>query len=144
MEEMKEKMYSGKKINFTENRGSPSLPSLSFSLSLFAHTTFFSFFFLFIAVLHVALRNMSDRPIEVDGEDVMPKVSFPLSLSPPKISTTPTIGEKSFGKNGEIFRFSPQWRKEGMHWKNFHWYNFSSPFSLSFPLLPLSSYFLTY
>lgn len=41
------KMFSGKPINFTENR----------------------------AVLHIALRNLSNRPIFVDGEDVMPKVS---------------------------------------------------------------------
>jgi glucose-6-phosphate isomerase len=41
-----ERMYRGEKINDTENR----------------------------AVLHVALRNRSNRPILVDGEDVMPKV----------------------------------------------------------------------
>ncbi len=41
-----EKMFSGEKINETENR----------------------------AVLHIALRNRSNRPILVDGEDVMPKV----------------------------------------------------------------------
>ncbi|MGD9873456.1 MAG: glucose-6-phosphate isomerase [Kiritimatiellia bacterium] len=39
-------MFSGEKINATENR----------------------------AVLHVALRNVSDRPIMVDGKDVMPDV----------------------------------------------------------------------
>jgi len=39
-------MFSGQKINNTENR----------------------------AVLHVALRNVSDSPILVDGEDVMPEV----------------------------------------------------------------------
>jgi glucose-6-phosphate isomerase len=39
-------MFSGQKINTTENR----------------------------AVLHVALRNMSDRPISVDGTDVMPEI----------------------------------------------------------------------
>lgn len=31
------------------------------------------------AVLHVALRNLSERPIQVDGEDVMPKVNAVLS-----------------------------------------------------------------
>lgn len=41
-----EKMFSGEKINFTENR----------------------------AVLHTALRNRSDKPVFVDGEDVMPGV----------------------------------------------------------------------
>jgi glucose-6-phosphate isomerase len=40
-------MFSGERINFTEDR----------------------------AVLHVALRNRSDRPILVDGRDVMPDVS---------------------------------------------------------------------
>lgn len=41
-----DKMFSGEKINFTEDR----------------------------PVLHVALRNRSDRPIHVDGADVMPEV----------------------------------------------------------------------
>lgn len=44
------KMFSGEKINNTENR----------------------------AVLHVALRNRSNTPIVVDGEDVMPKVNAVL------------------------------------------------------------------
>jgi len=43
-------MFSGEKINTTEDR----------------------------AVLHVALRNRSNRPIQVDGEDVMPKVNAVL------------------------------------------------------------------
>ena len=43
----RERMFTGEKINNTENR----------------------------AVLHVALRNRSKQPICVDGEDVMPKVS---------------------------------------------------------------------
>ncbi len=42
-----ERMFTGEKINVTENR----------------------------AVLHVALRNRSNRPIFVDGEDVMPGVN---------------------------------------------------------------------
>jgi len=42
-----EKMFTGQKINLTENR----------------------------AVLHVALRNRSNRPILVDGKDVMPEVN---------------------------------------------------------------------
>ena len=45
-----EKMFTGEKINVTENR----------------------------AVLHVALRNRSDRPIYVDGKDVMPEVKAVL------------------------------------------------------------------
>ncbi len=45
-----EKMFAGDKINFTERR----------------------------AVLHVALRNRSNRPIYVDGEDVMPHVNAVL------------------------------------------------------------------
>ncbi len=46
-----EAMFRGDKINVTENR----------------------------AVLHVALRNLSDRPILVDGEDVMPGVRAVLA-----------------------------------------------------------------
>jgi glucose-6-phosphate isomerase len=42
-----EKMFTGEKINITENR----------------------------AVLHVALRNRSNHPIYVDGKDVMPEVN---------------------------------------------------------------------
>ncbi|MBI5074370.1 MAG: glucose-6-phosphate isomerase [Nitrospirae bacterium] len=44
------KMFSGEKINETENR----------------------------AVLHVALRNLSDTPIHLDGKDVMPEVNAVL------------------------------------------------------------------
>ena len=44
--EMIEAMFTGQKINLTENR----------------------------AVLHTALRNQSDTPIYVDGEDIMPEV----------------------------------------------------------------------
>ena len=44
-------MFAGEKINTTENR----------------------------AVLHVALRNRSSRPIMVDGQDVMPEVNETLS-----------------------------------------------------------------
>lgn len=46
-----ERMFSGAKINVTENR----------------------------AVLHVALRNRSNRPIVVDGKDVMPAVNAVLA-----------------------------------------------------------------
>ncbi|WP_105167925.1 glucose-6-phosphate isomerase [Pseudoalteromonas sp. T1lg23B] len=45
------KMFSGEKINFTEQR----------------------------AVLHVALRNRANSPIMVDGEDVMPLVNHELA-----------------------------------------------------------------
>lgn len=47
VEEAREKMFSGEKINFTEGR----------------------------AVLHTALRNRSNTPIHVDGKDVMPEVN---------------------------------------------------------------------
>ena len=46
-----EAMFSGEKINNTENR----------------------------AVLHIALRNRSNRPIYVDGDDVMPEVNQVLA-----------------------------------------------------------------
>jgi glucose-6-phosphate isomerase len=51
LEEKIGRMFAGDKINCTEER----------------------------AVLHVALRNRSDRPITVDGEDVMPKVRAVLA-----------------------------------------------------------------
>jgi glucose-6-phosphate isomerase len=47
----RERMFRGEKINHTENR----------------------------AVLHVALRNRSNTPIRVDGEDVMPQVNAVLA-----------------------------------------------------------------
>ncbi|KAI8973673.1 glucose-6-phosphate isomerase [Mycotypha africana] len=46
VEDMRSKMFSGEHINFTEDR----------------------------AVLHVALRNMGDKPIKDNGQDVMPEV----------------------------------------------------------------------
>ena len=46
VEEMRDKMFAGEKINFTEDR----------------------------AVLHTALRNLSNRPVYVDGKDVMPQI----------------------------------------------------------------------
>jgi glucose-6-phosphate isomerase len=46
LEGWRDKMFSGEKINFTERR----------------------------AVLHSALRNRSNRPVQVDGKDVMPAV----------------------------------------------------------------------
>src|SRR5947207_7026697 len=46
-----EKMFTGEKINITEHR----------------------------AVLHIALRNRSNRPILVDGKDVMPEVNAVLA-----------------------------------------------------------------
>jgi glucose-6-phosphate isomerase len=50
VEAWRDKMFSGAKINTTEDR----------------------------AVLHVALRNRSNRPILVDGQDVMPEVNAVL------------------------------------------------------------------
>jgi len=47
VEAARERMFSGEKINFTEDR----------------------------AVLHVALRNRANTPILVDGKDVMPEVN---------------------------------------------------------------------
>ena len=51
VEEKRDEMFSGKKINFTENR----------------------------AVLHIALRNRTNTPIVVDGKDVMPGVNAVLT-----------------------------------------------------------------
>ncbi|GCB80923.1 hypothetical protein scyTo_0022430, partial [Scyliorhinus torazame] len=50
LEKARERMYTGEKINFTENR----------------------------AVLHIALRNRSNIAIPVDGKDVMPEVNAVL------------------------------------------------------------------
>ncbi len=50
VESLRDRMFAGDKINVTEDR----------------------------AVLHVALRNRSNRPIEVDGRDVMPEVNAAL------------------------------------------------------------------
>ncbi len=50
MDAAREAMFTGDKINFTEDR----------------------------AVLHVALRNRSNDPIKVGGEDVMPGVNAVL------------------------------------------------------------------
>lgn len=51
VEKARDAMFSGQKINFTEDR----------------------------AVLHIALRNRSDTPIVVDGKDVMPDVNAVLA-----------------------------------------------------------------
>jgi len=51
VEGWRKKMFEGEKINVTENR----------------------------AVLHIALRNRSNRPIAVDGKDVMPDVNAVLA-----------------------------------------------------------------
>lgn len=50
VEELRDSMFKGEKINFTEDR----------------------------AVLHTALRNVSNEPIVVDGKDVMPGVNKEL------------------------------------------------------------------
>ncbi|RUS92013.1 hypothetical protein EGW08_000226 [Elysia chlorotica] len=50
VEQMRDAMFAGEKINFTEDR----------------------------AVLHVALRNRSNKPISVNGKDVMPDVNAVL------------------------------------------------------------------
>ena len=46
VEELRDRMFRGEKINFTENR----------------------------SVLHIALRRPADQPLKVDGKDVMPEV----------------------------------------------------------------------
>ncbi|MGD0390775.1 MAG: glucose-6-phosphate isomerase, partial [Tepidisphaeraceae bacterium] len=51
IEDWRDRMFRGEKINVTENR----------------------------AVLHIALRNRSNRPILVDGRDVMPGVNAVLA-----------------------------------------------------------------
>ena len=51
VEGLRDQMFAGEKINLTENR----------------------------AVLHVALRNQSTRPVMVDGQDVMPLVRAALA-----------------------------------------------------------------
>lgn len=50
VEQARDAMFNGQKINFTEDR----------------------------AVLHIALRNRSNRPILVDGKDVTPDVNAVL------------------------------------------------------------------
>ena len=51
VEAARDRMFSGEKINITENR----------------------------AVLHTALRNMSDEPVYVDGKNVMPQIKEVLA-----------------------------------------------------------------
>ena len=51
VEDFRNKMFNGEKINFTEDR----------------------------AVLHIALRNRSNKPIKLDGKDVMPEVNKVLA-----------------------------------------------------------------
>ena len=51
LKERIKEMFEGKKINISENR----------------------------AVLHIALRNSSDKPIYVDGRDVMPQINATLA-----------------------------------------------------------------
>lgn len=51
VEDSRDAMFAGQKINFTENR----------------------------AVLHVALRNRKNLPILVDGKDVTPEVNAVLA-----------------------------------------------------------------
>ena len=58
-------MFSGKKINTTENR----------------------------AVLHTALRNQSNKPIYVDGKNVMPEVRTVLEKMKELLNTNERIKE---------------------------------------------------
>jgi glucose-6-phosphate isomerase len=66
-------MFAGEKINTTENR----------------------------AVLHVALRNRSDRPILVDGQDVMPEVR--ASLAKMRNFVDGVHGGRVHGATGKTF-----------------------------------------
>jgi glucose-6-phosphate isomerase len=66
-------MFAGEKINTTENR----------------------------AVLHVALRNRSDRPILVDGQDVMPEVR--ASLAKMRNFVEGVHGGRIHGASGKSF-----------------------------------------
>src|SRR5215212_2660226 len=66
-------MFAGEKINTTENR----------------------------AVLHVALRNRSDRPILVDGQDVMPEVR--ASLEKMRNFVDGVHGGRVHGATGKTF-----------------------------------------
>lgn len=66
-------MFAGEKINTTENR----------------------------AVLHIALRNRSDRPILVDGQDVMPEVR--ASLTKMRNFVDGVHGGRVHGASGKTF-----------------------------------------
>ena len=66
-------MFAGEKINTTENR----------------------------AVLHIALRNRSDRPILVDGQDVMPEVR--ASLAKMRNFVDGVHGGRVHGATGKTF-----------------------------------------
>jgi len=67
-----DRMFSGDPINITENR----------------------------AVLHIALRNRSNHPILVDGEDVMPKVNAVLTKM--RIFTEAVRGGSWRGHTGKV------------------------------------------
>ncbi len=71
LKEATESMFTGQKINATEDR----------------------------AVLHVALRNRSNTPIVVDGEDVMPEVNAVLEQM--KAFSEEVISEKWKGYTGK-------------------------------------------
>ncbi len=62
-----EKMFTGQKINITEGR----------------------------AVLHIALRNRSNRPIFVDGKDVMPEVNAVLAHMRNSATPSETVAGKA-------------------------------------------------
>lgn len=68
-------MFSGKKINQTEGR----------------------------AVLHTALRNFSDRAVEVDGEDVMPNVQ--AALAKMKTFADQVTGKTWLGYTGKPVKY---------------------------------------
>lgn len=67
-------MFSGEKINFTEVTATPC-GYAGGALMIRVHGVCVCVCVEGRAVLHVALRNRSNKPILVDGNDVMPEVN---------------------------------------------------------------------
>lgn len=102
VEKMRESMFTGSKINFTEDR----------------------------AVLHTALRNRSDHPVMVDGKDVG-ILSTSAHNTHRKLIARRCAGhagcEESPHADEGVFRFCQIWQVERSHWKAHyrccqHWY----------------------
>jgi glucose-6-phosphate isomerase len=88
LKEWIEKMFTGEKINITENR----------------------------AVLHVALRNRSNTPILVDGKDVMPEVRLTAERSRRSDALT-RAGERRAAPHERLHGARAQWRMDGVEWQ---------------------------
>ena len=77
MEQARDRMFSGEKINFTEVR--QLAPPHTHMLALYQKDCLsspaVSLLWQDRAVLHTALRNRSNTPVLVDGKDVMPDVN---------------------------------------------------------------------